>query len=58
MDINGNNIPATTTLAVAEFTGKEHRNVIRDLESLVLEGYVGQLSFLLTLYRDKSNKET
>lgn len=44
-DINGKNIPATTSLAIAEFTGKEHRKVVRDIDDLIQSGKFSTASF-------------
>ncbi|MGL5950286.1 MAG: phage antirepressor KilAC domain-containing protein [Cetobacterium sp.] len=49
-----------TSLEVAEITGKEHKNIIRDIEDetekLGIE--VGGLIFELTSYTDKSNRKS
>ena len=56
-DIKGNSVPATTTLEVAEFTGKEHKHIIRDLETLISEGYISESNFGLSTYQGARRAE-
>lgn len=48
-----------TSLQVAEITGKEHKNIMRDIRNLLeqLEDR-GGFSFELTSYTDKSNRQS
>ena len=36
-NINGKDVPAVTSLQVAEAFGKEHFNVLRDIETILLQ---------------------
>jgi Rha family phage regulatory protein len=55
-NIGSSLIAATTSLRIAEFTGKEHKNVIRDIESLIDSGKLGQLNFELSNYKTSQGK--
>ena len=35
LEIGSKSVLATTSLTIAEFTGKEHRHVLRDIRSLI-----------------------
>jgi hypothetical protein len=43
-DINGNKVPATTSLAIAEFTGLKHFHVLRDIDRLIESGKFSESS--------------
>lgn len=55
-DLGGNQVPATTSLSVAEFTGKEHKNVLRDIEELIKSGEFSSLKFELSTYSSDRGK--
>lgn len=44
-----------SSLEISQITGKEHKNVMRDINDLLLQG-VDKLNFELTSYIDKSNR--
>lgn len=54
--LGGSSVIATTSLRIAEFTGKEHYNVIRDIETLVKSGELGALNFELSNYKTSQGK--
>ena len=41
---------------IAELTGKEHKNVLRDIKTLIEQGAITQLNFELSTYKDASGK--
>ena len=43
-DINGSKVPATTSLAIAEFTGLKHFHVLRDIDRLIESGKFSESS--------------
>ena len=43
--LHAENVLATTSLKIAEFTGKRHDNVLREIEKLVNTGKFTQLNF-------------
>ena len=43
---------------IAEVFGKEHKNVLAVIESIINEGLIGQLNFKLSLYLDEIGKES
>ena len=43
------------SLQIAEVTGKEHKNIIRDIDVLLSKG-VDKFNFEPTSYKDKSNR--
>ena len=45
-----------SSLEIADVTGEEHKNVLRDINDLLSQG-VDKLNFELTSYFDKSNRE-
>lgn len=47
---------AMTSLDVAEITGKEHKNVVRDIRRILEQG-ANQLNFELVNYKDKKGEE-
>ena len=55
-NINGQTVPSTTSLKIAEVTGKEHFNVIRDIENLIAEGEFNDLNFEAVDYKDKKGE--
>lgn len=57
-NVSGNQVPATTSLAIADFTGKEHKNVLQSIEILISSGKLGTLNFQPTFYKDKSNRNS
>lgn len=44
-----------SSLQIADATGKEHKNIIRDIDILISKG-IDKLNFELTSYKDKSNR--
>ena len=50
--INGKQVPAVTSLQVAEAFGKEHYNVIRDIRNLLESDGFTELNFELSDYED------
>lgn len=48
---------AVTSLDIAETFGKEHKNVLRDIESLGCSEEFGKLNFERTYYIDSQNKK-
>lgn len=46
-----------STREIAELTGKEHKNVLRDVRNLIEQGAIGRLSFEPSSYRNEQNKE-
>ncbi|WP_337430875.1 Rha family transcriptional regulator [Bilophila sp.] len=57
--INGKEIPAVTSLQVAEHFGKEHRNVLADIRKILDtdEDGFGALNFQRSSYLSEQNKE-
>lgn len=57
--INGKEIPAVTSLQVAEHFGKEHRNVLAAIRKILDtdEDGFGALNFQLSSYLSEQNKE-
>ena len=50
--------PVVTSKQVADHFGKQHRNVLADIKSLLSDaGEFGELNFLLTTYISSQNKE-
>lgn len=47
----------TTSRKIADAFGKEHKNVIRDIENLDCSDKFTQLNFELSVYKDKSGKQ-
>jgi len=41
-----------TSREIAEATGKDHKNVLRDIKSLIDQGAINGLSFALVDYKD------
>lgn len=56
--INGKEVPAVTSLQVAEAFGKEHRNVMRDIRETIAKcsESFSALNFELAEYRDEQDK--
>ena len=52
---NGNDV--TTSLIVAQVFGKEHKNVVRDIENLSCSETFNQLNFERITYKDARNRE-
>ena len=55
-NINGQTVPSTTSLKIAEVTGKEHKHVIRDIENLVDTGKFNESNFGFSTYQDKKGE--
>ena len=55
--VNGKQIPAVTSLQVAEIFGKQHKNVLRDIEQILSQvpEIFGKLNFEPTEYELKNN---
>lgn len=45
-----------SSLEIAELTGKQHKNVVRDIENLIEQGAITGLNFELSEYKDGSGK--
>lgn len=45
-----------STREIAELTGKEHKNVLRDVRNLIEQGAIGRLSFEPSSYLNEQNK--
>ena len=52
---NGNDV--TTSLIVAQVFGKEHKNVVRDIENLSCSENFNRLNFERITYKDARNRE-
>lgn len=50
-DVGSTKVAATTSLKIAEFTGKEHKHVLRDIETLVNSGKFTESNFGLSSYK-------
>jgi len=55
-DINGKKVIATTSLTVADFTGKDHRKVVRDIDKLIQTGRFSELDVELSTYLSSRGK--
>jgi Rha family phage regulatory protein len=55
--LSSNKVPATTSLKIAEFTGKEHFIVLRDVENLISEGHISESNFVFSTYQGVRRKE-
>jgi len=55
IDTNEDNVPVTTSLNVAEVFGKEHKNVLRDIQQLECSQEFAKLNFELC-YRFVNNR--
>ena len=57
--INGKDVPAVTSLQVAEHFGKNHKDVLRDIRQLLEsdEDGFGERNFALSSYLSEQNKE-
>lgn len=56
-NIGGSSVAATTSLIIAEFTGKEHKHVLRDIETIVKYGELDQSNFGLISYKDSCGRD-
>ena len=56
-NINGQTVPSTTSLKIAEVFGKKHFHVIRDIENLVKTGKFSEQSFEFSTYQGERRKE-
>ena len=56
-DINGKQVPAVTSLQVAEAFGKEHFHVMRDIRNLLESDDFSQSNFVLIHYMDAKGEE-
>ena len=54
--ITGNEVSATTSLKIAEFTRLLHKNVLQSIENLVNSGKLGELNFQLSNYKTSQGK--
>ncbi len=54
--LNNNNTPKTTSMIVAETFGKEHKNVLRDIENIECSDEFRALNFELSSYKTLQNK--
>ena len=55
--ISSNSVPATTSLEIAKFTGKEHKHVLRDIETLIESQKLDQSNFGLISYEDSYGRK-
>ena len=55
-NINGQTVPSTTSLKIAEVFGKEHKDVIKAIENHIAEGEFTERNFALSSYKDPSGK--
>jgi Rha family phage regulatory protein len=55
-NLGGSSVIATTSLKVAELTGKEHKHVLRDIETLIKSGELGESNFGLSNYKTSQGK--
>lgn len=57
--VGGKEVPAVTSLQVAESFGKQHRNILRDIRDILDndEDRFGALNFELSSYLSEQNKE-
>jgi Rha family phage regulatory protein len=55
--ISSKNVPATTSLKIAEFTGKNHKEVLRDIETLISGDHIGERNFALSNYKTSQGKK-
>jgi Rha family phage regulatory protein len=55
--IAGNNVNATTSLKIAEFTGLLHKNVLQSIENLIPSGKFNELNFQPVDYKDKKGEK-
>ena len=56
-EIGSKSVLATTSLKIAEVTGKDHFHVIRDIENLIDTGEFSELSFEVSTYQGERRKE-
>ncbi len=54
--IDGNKIPATTSIQVAEVFGKDHKNVMQSIDALIESGKFSRLNFQPSTYKDSRGK--
>lgn len=55
-NINGQTVPSTTSLKIAEVFGKEHKDVIKAIENHIAEGEFTERNFAPSSYKDSSGK--
>jgi anti-repressor protein len=51
-----NNLPTTTSLKIAEYFGKNHSKILRDIKKLLESGEIAEANFGLSSYTDNSGK--
>lgn len=56
-ELNRKSIAATTTKQIAEYTGKRHDNILRDVEDLLKTGQFNHLNFEESSYVNAQNKK-
>lgn len=56
-DINGNKVPATTSLAIAEFTGIKHFHILETLGKLLETGKFSESNFRFSVYQGTRREE-
>jgi Rha family phage regulatory protein len=55
--ISSKNVPATTSLKIAEFTGLLHKNILQSIENLISTGKFGELNFQPSNYKTSQGKK-
>jgi phage regulator Rha-like protein len=56
-NLGGSSVAATTSLRIAEFTSKEHKHVLRDIETLIKSGELDQSNFEPIFYKDSYGRD-
>ncbi len=51
-----NGVPITTSRKIAQVFGKEHKNVLRDIESIIIDDEFSRLNFELSNYKSRGKK--
>ena len=52
-----NGVPITTSRKIAQVFGKEHKNVLRDIESIIIDDEFSRLNFELRSEERRVGKE-
>ena len=51
-----NGVPITTSRKIEQVFGKEHKNVLRDIESIIIDDEFSRLNFELSNYKSRGKK--